>query len=57
MFDCAKFKVAMGNATNNVKQAATIIAPSHEDEGVTWILENFVLPNRDIQGAGGAPNR
>lgn len=35
----------MGNATNEVKQAATIVAPSNEDEGVAWILENYVLQN------------
>jgi hydroxymethylpyrimidine pyrophosphatase-like HAD family hydrolase len=45
LFECAQFKVAMGNPTNNVKQAATIFAPSIEDEGVAWILDNYVLTN------------
>jgi len=43
MFDLAEVKVAMGNATDEIKQAATIIAPSNEDEGVAWVLGNYVF--------------
>ncbi|MCP5094180.1 MAG: HAD family phosphatase [Chloroflexi bacterium] len=43
MFDLAKFKVAMGNSTDAIKQMATIIAPSNEDEGVAWALEKYVF--------------
>jgi HAD superfamily hydrolase (TIGR01484 family) len=43
MFACARVKVAMGNATGDVKHAATVIAPDHNDEGVAWAVERFVL--------------
>lgn len=43
MFNLATYKVAMGNATTAVKQAATIIAPSNDEEGVAWVLEHYVL--------------
>jgi hypothetical protein len=43
MFDLAEVKVAMGNAIEEIKQVATIIAPSNEDEGVAWVLENYVF--------------
>jgi hypothetical protein len=43
MFDLAEVKVAMGNALEEIKQAATIIAPSNEDEGVAWVLENYLF--------------
>ncbi len=43
MFDYAHFGLAMGNAIDEVKAQANIIAPSNEDEGVAWALERYVL--------------
>ncbi len=42
MFACARIRVAMGNATADVKRAATVIAPAHNEEGVAWAVERFV---------------
>lgn len=39
MFAHARVRVAMGNAPETVKQQASLIAPSHEEEGVAWVLE------------------
>lgn len=36
-------KVAMGNATNDIKKIADYIAPSYKDEGVAKTIEKFVL--------------
>jgi hypothetical protein len=38
MFAYARVRVAMGNAPETVKQHASLIAPSHEEEGVAWAL-------------------
>ncbi len=43
MFPHARVRVAMGNATDDVKQQSTAIAPTHDEEGVAWALERFVL--------------
>jgi hydroxymethylpyrimidine pyrophosphatase-like HAD family hydrolase len=42
MFACARIKVAMGNATPDVKEAATLIAPPHDEEGVAWAVARCV---------------
>jgi Cof subfamily protein (haloacid dehalogenase superfamily) len=39
MFPYARVRVAMGNAPETVKQQASLIAPSNEEEGVAWVLE------------------
>ena len=41
MFRVAAVRVAMGNATDDLKQAATVIAPSNDDDGVAWAVEQF----------------
>ncbi len=39
MFDIAGLSVAMGNGPEEVKRAATQVAPSNEEEGVAWALQ------------------
>lgn len=41
MFDRAGVSVAMANAPDEVKQAASSVAPSNEDEGVAWALKAY----------------
>ncbi len=43
MFPYASVCVAMGNAPEVVKQQASIIAPSNDEEGVAWVLETMGL--------------
>ena len=43
MFDFAGYRVAMGNCTEELKQAAHLIAPGTEEEAVAWVLERYVL--------------
>lgn len=43
MFARARIRVAMGNATADVKAQATTIAPTNDDEGVAWAVRRFVL--------------
>ncbi len=39
--------VAMGNAAEEVKALADYIAPSNDEEGVSWVLRELVLANHD----------
>lgn len=41
MFECAQISIAVSNATEQVKQMATIVAPSNDEEGVAWALREF----------------
>jgi Cof subfamily protein (haloacid dehalogenase superfamily) len=43
MIEFAGIGVAMGNATDAVKERAQIIGPSNEEDGVARILEKYVL--------------
>jgi len=43
MFACAGIRVAMGNATRDVKAAATVVAPTNDDAGVAWAVHRYVL--------------
>lgn len=43
MFAQARIRVAMGNATADVKTQATAVAPSNDEEGVAWAVRRFVL--------------
>jgi hypothetical protein len=43
MFERAAVSVAMGNAVEQVKQQASVVAPGDDEEGVAWALERFVL--------------
>ena len=43
MFACGDVSVAMANAPLAVRRQATLVAPSHDDEGIAWLLHNFQL--------------
>ena len=43
LFAQAGLKVAVGNATVALKQRADVIAPDHDNDGVGWAIEQFVL--------------
>lgn len=43
LFKSAGFKVAMGNATENLKKDADFIAPSVTDDGLAFVIEKFIL--------------
>jgi hypothetical protein len=43
LFKSAGFKVAMGNATENLKKEADFIAPSVTDDGLAFVIEKFIL--------------
>ncbi len=43
MFPYASLRVAMGNGVDQLKREATAVAPDHDQEGVAWALETFVL--------------
>jgi len=43
MFDIAGIAVAMGNAPEEVKAAANLVAPSNDEDGVAWVLRELVL--------------
>jgi Cof subfamily protein (haloacid dehalogenase superfamily) len=42
MFAVAGISVAMGNALDNIKRQAKIIAPDNDHDGVAWALQNYV---------------
>ncbi|MBN2391172.1 MAG: HAD-IIB family hydrolase [Anaerolineae bacterium] len=44
MFAQARIRVAMGNATADVKAQATAIAPTNDEEGVAWAVKQFNDP-------------
>ena len=43
MFGVAGMAVAMGNAPEEVKAAANLVAPSNDEDGVAWVLRELVL--------------
>jgi len=43
MLSYVGFPVAMGNAIEQVKQVAKVIAPDNDHDGVAWALETYVL--------------
>ena len=43
MFEAAGVSVAMGNAPLQVREAATTVGPSNDDEGVAWAIRKFAL--------------
>ena len=47
MFAAAGQSVAMGNAPPEVKDAATVVGPSNDEEGVAWAVLRFVLEERN----------
>lgn len=42
MFDCADTRVAMVNGMEIVKERATIIAESNNDDGVAKVIASFI---------------
>lgn len=44
MFKVAGFSVAMGQAADNVRAAASEVAASNEDDGVADAIDRFILP-------------
>src|SRR5262249_52546314 len=48
--------VAMGNAAEEGKAAADMVAPSNDEEGVSWVLRELVLAEHQT-GAGAQPTR
>ena len=43
MFAIAGLAIAMGNATDEVKSAADVIAPPNDEGGLAWAIHNVVL--------------
>lgn len=48
MFSVAGTAVAMGNASEEIKRAAHLIAPSNDEDGVAWVLRELVLKNKSV---------
>jgi Cof subfamily protein (haloacid dehalogenase superfamily) len=48
MFEIAGMAVAMGNAPEEVKAAADLIAPTNDEDGVAWILRELVLQHLSV---------
>jgi hydroxymethylpyrimidine pyrophosphatase-like HAD family hydrolase len=51
MFTRAGISVAMGNAPADVKERATVVGPTNDDEGVAWALRIFVVGS-EVQDRG-----
>jgi Cof subfamily protein (haloacid dehalogenase superfamily) len=43
MFACGDISVAMRNAPDAVKQQASVVAPSNDEEGIAWALKEFAI--------------
>lgn len=43
MIEFAGTGVAMGNANDKAKESADIIAPGNDEDGIAWVIDNFVL--------------
>lgn len=43
MFECAKNRIAVANAVEDVKKQATFITLSNQDDGVAYYLENLII--------------
>jgi hydroxymethylpyrimidine pyrophosphatase-like HAD family hydrolase len=54
MFKKSGISIAMGQASPEVKKAATYVTASCEDEGFAKAMEQFVLAHRG-QGAAASP--
>jgi len=46
MFRHARIRVAVANATDAIKDRATVVAPSNDREGVAWAVETYALSDR-----------
>ena len=45
LFDAVGFKVAMGNAEDNLKAKADFIAPTVYDDGLAFVIDKFIITN------------
>ena len=43
MIEFAGLGVAVGNAPEDVRIAADIVAPTNDDEGVAYVIEKYLL--------------
>jgi len=43
MFQVAGQGIAMGNAPDEVREAARDVAPQNDDDGVAWAIRKYVL--------------
>ncbi|MDO4632611.1 MAG: Cof-type HAD-IIB family hydrolase [Eubacteriales bacterium] len=43
MIKYAGLGVAMGNAQQPVKDAADLIAPTNDEDGIAWVMENYIF--------------
>jgi Cof subfamily protein (haloacid dehalogenase superfamily) len=50
MFDRSGLSIAMGNADDEVKQAARCVTASNEDDGFADAVERFILPTNAAKG-------
>lgn len=48
MFEVAGIAVAMGNASEEVKAAADLVAPSNDEGGIAWVLHELVLKEQEM---------
>jgi hydroxymethylpyrimidine pyrophosphatase-like HAD family hydrolase len=51
MLDFAGLGVAVANASDEAKRVAQLIAPSHDEDGVACVLEEYVLDGRRAEKA------
>jgi hydroxymethylpyrimidine pyrophosphatase-like HAD family hydrolase len=53
MFQRSGLSIAMGNASEEVRRAATFVTASNEDEGFAKAIEEFILPRAIAAPAAG----
>lgn len=51
MFKKSGLSIAMGNASPEVQKAATCVTASNEQEGFAMAVEQFILPQQDVEAA------
>ena len=55
MFRHARIRVAVANATDALKDRATVVAPSNDHEGVAWALRKYGVGQGQGEGQHGLP--
>ena len=51
MFKQSGVSIAMGNASAEVRQAATYVTASNEEEGFAKAVDDFILPQDEASAA------
>jgi Cof subfamily protein (haloacid dehalogenase superfamily) len=51
MFEKSGVSIAMGNASPEVRKAATYVTASNEEEGFAAAVDDFILPKEDVSAA------